>query len=201
VSDGGHHLEHDAAGGSPRAAAAVIVGVVAADQFTKQLAVEKLSPPHIPHEVIGEYARFTLTYNPGAAFGMHLGSLSRWIFAGLTIVILGFLVRLYRATPRGDGPLRLAIASVMGGALGNLVDRFRSPAGVVDFIDIGVGDVRFWTFNVADAAVSVGAVCLVILLWRRDLAHSARMHAEQARVATEPSPEVVPEAGPGAAER
>jgi signal peptidase II len=194
-----HELEHDPVGGSPRAAAAVITGILAADQFTKQLAVEKLSPPHIPHEVVGEYVRFTLTYNPGAAFGMHLGSLSRWIFAALTIVILGFLFRLYRATPRGDGPLRLAIASVMGGALGNLVDRFRSPLGVVDFIDVGVGDVRFWTFNVADAAVSVGAVCLVVLLWRRDLAHSARLHAEQSRVAAEP--EAVPEAGPGAAER
>ena len=193
-------LEHDPVGGSPRTAAAVVGGIVVADQYTKYLAVEKLSPPHIPHEVIGEYARFTLTYNPGAAFGMHLGSLSRWIFAGLTIVILGFLFRLYRATPRGDGPLRLAIASVMGGALGNLVDRFRSPLGVVDFIDIGVGDVRFWTFNVADAAVSVGAVCLVVLLWRRDLAHAAhaaRAHADQPRVDTE----VVPEGGTGAADR
>ena len=101
-------------------------------------------------------------------------------------------------TPR---PLRLAIAAVMGGALGNLVDRFRSPLGVVDFIDVGVGDVRFWTFNVADAAVSVGAVCLVILLWRRDLAHTARLHAEQARAAAEPAPEVVREAGQSAGER
>ena len=189
----------ETAGGSPRTAAAVVLGIVAADQFTKQLAVEKLSPPHIPHEVIGDWARFTLTYNPGAAFGMHLGSLSRWIFAGLTIVILGFLLRLYRATPRADGPLRLAIASVMGGALGNLVDRFRSPLGVVDFIDIGVGDVRFWTFNVADAAVSVGAVCLVVLLWRRDLAHAAQVHAEQSRAAADSG--AVPEAGQGAGDR
>ena len=82
--------------------------------------------------------------------------------AGLTIVILGFLIRLYRATPRGDGPLRLAIASVMGGALGNLVDRFRSPLGVVDFIDVGVGDWRWPTFNVADMGISCGAILLVV---------------------------------------
>lgn len=154
-------------------AAALVAAIVVVDQVTKEIAVRRLSPPHFPHEVIGDYARFTLTYNPGAAFGMHLGSMSRWIFAGLTIVILGFLVRLYRATPRWDTALRLAIAAVMGGAIGNLVDRFRSPLGVVDFIDLGVGDVRFWTFNVADMAVSIGAVCLVILLWRRDLAHPA----------------------------
>jgi signal peptidase II len=164
------------AGGSPATAAAVVASIAVVDQVTKQLAVERLSPAHVPHEVVGEYLRFTLTYNPGAAFGMHLGSLSRWIFAALTVVIVGFLVRLFRATPRDDAPLRLAVATVMGGAIGNLIDRFRSPLGVVDFIDVGVGDVRFWTFNVADMAVSVGAVCLVVLLWRRDLEHAAPGH-------------------------
>ena len=163
--------------GSAGAAAALVGALLVVDQATKHLAVERLSPPHVPHEVVGEYLRFTLTYNPGAAFGMSLGDYSRWIFAGLTVVILGFLVRLFTATPRDDTPLRLAIAAVMGGAVGNLVDRFRSPLGVVDFIDVGVGDVRFWTFNVADMAVSVGAVFLVLLLWRRDLAHEAAREA------------------------
>jgi signal peptidase II len=186
--DDGHGLW-----GSPATAAAVVAGVVAADQLTKQLAVARLSPPHVPHEVVGEWVRFTLTYNPGAAFGMHLGEYSRWIFAGLTVVILGFLFRLFRATPRGDAALRLAVASVMGGAIGNLIDRFRSPLGVVDFIDVGVGAVRFWTFNIADAAVSVGAVCLVVLLWRRDLQHAAQAAAH----AVEPRSE----AGAGPADR
>ena len=66
---------------------------------------------------------------------------------------------------------RLAAAGVpivVGGALGNLVDRLRVREGVVDFIDIGVGTVRFWTFNVADTAVTVGAACLVLALWRLD---------------------------------
>jgi len=117
--------------------------------------------------------RFTLTYNPGAAFGMHLGEASRVVFTLLTFVILGFLGRLYRSLPPAERALRLAIAAVMGGAIGNLIDRFRSPLGVVDFIDVGVGDVRFWTFNVADAAVSVGAVLLVLLLWR----YEGRVHA------------------------
>ena len=145
--------------------AALVAGIVASDQFTKHLAVTQLTP-HVPRDVVGDAVRFTLTFNPGAAFGMHLGRASWWAFPALTVLILGFLVRLYRSLPPAERALRLAIAAVMGGALGNLVDRFRSPAGVVDFIDVGVGDVRFWTFNVADSAVSVGAILLVLLLWR-----------------------------------
>jgi signal peptidase II len=157
------------------ASIALIATIVVVDQVTKWLAVSRLVHRHLPHEVIGEYLRFTLTYNPGAAFGMHLGDASRWIFTGLTFVILGFLVRLYRTTPTSERTLRLAVATVMGGAIGNLIDRFRSPEGVVDFIDVGVGDTRFWTFNVADMAVSVGAVALVLALWR----YESRLHAEQ----------------------
>ncbi len=156
-------------------AAALVAGIVALDQYTKHLAVAHLAP-HSPREVLGEAVRFTLTYNPGAAFGMHFGDASRVVFTVLTFVILGFLVRLYRQLPAAEGALRLAIAAVMGGAIGNLIDRFRSPLGVVDFIDVGVGDVRFWTFNVADSAVSVGAVLLVLLLWR----YEGRVAAEQA---------------------
>jgi signal peptidase II len=153
-------------------AAAIVAGVVLVDQYTKHLAVEHLVR-HVPRPVVGEAVRFTLTYNPGAAFGMHLGGASRVVFTLLTFVILGFLGRLYRSLPPAERALRLAIAAVMGGAIGNLIDRFRSPLGVVDFIDVGVGDVRFWTFNVADAAVSVGAVLLVLLLWR----YEGRVHA------------------------
>ena len=159
---------------STRAAAGLVAAIVAADQATKYLA-ERHLPLHVPREVVGDVLRFTLTYNPGAAFGMHFGDASRYVFTILTVVILGFLFRLYRSLPAGERALRLAIAAVMGGALGNLVDRFRSAAGVVDFIDVGVRDTRFWTFNVADSAVSVGAVLLVLLLWR----YEGRVHAAQ----------------------
>jgi signal peptidase II len=155
------------------ASVAAVVGIVAADQFTKLWAERALVPRHTPHDVVGEVVRFTLTYNPGAAFGMHLGDASRWIFMVLTVLIVGFLVRLYRSLPDAERPLKLAIAAVIGGAIGNFIDRVRSPEGVVDFIDIGVGDVRFWTFNLADTAVSVGAACLVLLLWRFE----SRLHA------------------------
>jgi signal peptidase II len=172
-------------------AAAIVGGVVALDQWTKHLAVARLER-HVPHEIAGEAVRFTLTYNPGAAFGMHFGNASRVVFTILTVVILGFLVRLYRSLPASERALRLAIAAVMGGALGNLIDRFRSPLGVVDFIDVGVGDTRFWTFNVADAAVSVGAVLLVLLLWR----YEGRVHAEQAAEQAAAAPDEVGAARP-----
>jgi signal peptidase II len=61
---------------------------------------------------------------------------------------------------------------VSGGALGNLVDRVRGPQGVVDFLDIGIGDLRWPTFNVADMAVSTGAILLAWVLWGEDRARS-----------------------------
>ena len=142
-----------------------LITVVAADLATKLVAVANLSPQHIPHEILGNAFRFTLVYNPGAAFGLNLGMYSRWIFMVLTITALVILGRLYQATRQGDFVRTLAIALVCGGAVGNLIDRIRSPRGVVDFIDVGVGDFRWPTFNVADMAVSVGAFLLAWVLW------------------------------------
>jgi len=83
------------------------------------------------------------------------------------VAIMGLLL-LYRRTPP-DARLRAAaLALVAGGALGNLLDRLRSPLGVIDFIDVGIGDSRFWIFNVADIGVTVGALLLALVLWREE---------------------------------
>ncbi len=149
----------------------VLATVTAFDVVTKAWALDQLIPQRLPHDVIGEYVRFTLVYNPGAAFGLHVGQYSRWIFTALTFVALAILGRLYFATRDGDVKRTLAIALVCGGAVGNLLDRLRSGMGVVDFIDIGVGDSTRWpTFNLADVAVSVGAVLLAWVLWEEDRA-------------------------------
>jgi signal peptidase II len=149
----------------------VILFVAVLDVATKAIAVRELLPQRLPHPVWGSSAlRFTLVYNPGAAFGLHLGPQSRWIFTALTIVALVILARLYRSTMRGDVPRVLALALVCGGAIGNLLDRLRSDLGVVDFIDVGFGDARWPTFNVADMAVSCGAVLLAWVLWQEDQA-------------------------------
>jgi signal peptidase II len=145
--------------------------LVLADCTTKRLAVEHLTPPHMPHDVIGDVVRFTLAYNPGAAFSMSLGPYSRWGFTLVAAIMLVILARIYRETPAGDRTQAIALALVIGGAIGNVIDRIRSPRGVVDFIDVGLGDVRFWTFNIADIGVTFGAALLAILLWRRDGGH------------------------------
>ena len=142
--------------------------VIVCDIITKWLAVEHLAPRHVPHQIIGDYLRFTLAYNPGAAFGFNLGPASRWIFAALSVVIVVVLLRSTLQLVMQSRLAAIGVPIVIGGAIGNLLDRIRIREGVVDFIDVGVGNVRFWTFNVADSAVTVGALCLVIALWRHD---------------------------------
>ena len=149
--------------------------VTARDAITKALAVQHLAPRHIPHRVIGDFLRFTLAYNPGAAFGMHLGPASRWIFATLSVIIVVVILRVTADLTRVSRLAAFGVPVVIGGALGNLLDRIRFREGVVDFIDVGVGDVRFWTFNVADSAVTVGAVCLVLALWKHEQVHEREL--------------------------
>jgi signal peptidase II len=144
------------------------LALVLTDCTTKHLAVELLTGPQIPHDVVGDLVRLTLAYNPGAATGITLGPFSRWTLIVLTVLALSVLGGLYRRAHPHDRRQVVALALVCGGAVGNLLDRLRSPRGVVDFIDIGIGDLRFWTFNVADVGVSVGAVLLAIVLWQRE---------------------------------
>jgi signal peptidase II len=147
--------------------------VILLDQLTKEWAVRALQPPHIPHEVLGNFLRFTLAFNKGAAFSMSVGEHSRWVFGGFAMIALVILFRLFRASRDGETMRVLALALAFGGAAGNLIDRFRPRASVVDFIDIGLGGVRFWTFNLADTAVTFGAIMLAIVLWKEDTAADA----------------------------
>ncbi len=143
----------------------LVVGVVAIDVITKNAAKQSLPGPRVPQNVFGDVVRLTLVFNPGAAFGLNLGAWSREIFLVLTVLALVILGRLYRATKPGDVLRVVALGLVCGGAMGNLIDRVRSPIGVVDFMDIGFRDWRWPTFNVADIAVSVGAFLLAWALW------------------------------------
>ncbi len=169
-------------GFGPASVLGIVGGIVLADAFTKLLAVDRLMPIHTPHPVIGEWLRWTLVYNPGAAFGLHLGPWSRWIFVVLTFVALGVLWNMYRTSVPDARIKVLALSSIAGGAIGNLVDRLRSSRGVVDFIDVGVRDWRWPTFNIADIAVSCGAIALAIVLWREDaeMARQHKAHSERA---------------------
>ena len=158
--------------------------LVFADCTTKRLAEEHLVHEHVPHPVVGDVVRLTLAYNPDAAFSFSLGQHSR---VGFTVLALGVLIALgsvYRSTPAQDKLQAAALALVAGGAIGNVMDRFRTVngtyRGVVDFIDIGVGGWRFWTFNLADVGVTCGAVLLALLLLRRGAGNSSHTPAVDA---------------------
>ncbi|MBY0492557.1 MAG: signal peptidase II [Gemmatimonadaceae bacterium] len=146
----------------------VVLGIVILDLITKAVAVAVLAPSGMPNPVFGEWFRFALVYNPGAAFGLHLGQYSRWIFMALTAGALVILWRLYREAEDTDFRRVLAVSLVAAGAIGNVIDRIRSDLGVVDFIDVGIGANRWPTFNVADIAVTTGAFLLAWVLWGDD---------------------------------
>ena len=149
--------------------------VLVADFITKYFAYTQLVL-HMPREVIGDFLRFTLSYNTGAAFGMTILGGSRWIYVILTSVILLTLWGMLKEAHANDRWQAFALGLIVGGALGNLVDRLRWTRGVVDFIDVGIGDSRFWTFNIADSGISVGATLMVLLF----ILHSRKKAAEPA---------------------
>jgi len=141
---------------------AVIILVVAAiDQATKALMLAWLEPG-VPVPVIGDWFRFFLLFNPGAAFSM--GENSTWLFTTIQLVfVVGIAIAAPRIRERGQA---LGLALIAGGALGNLIDRlFRDPGfwfgHVVDFISVG----SFAVFNIADAAITVGVVVFVIAMF------------------------------------
>ena len=146
---------------------AIVLGVVVVDLLTK-LWIQRSFRLYEQVDVIGDYFRLTFIYNPGAAFGIHVGEYSRILFLLLSLVALVALVWMYWTTPHHDRLRLSSIALVCGGALGNLIDRVRSPRGVVDFLDIGIGGMRWPVFNVADMAVTIGAVLLAVSLWHED---------------------------------
>src|SRR2546425_11395553 len=124
------------------------VGVVVSDFVTKLIA-ESFLARRLPLQVIGDVVQFRLVYNEGAAFGLHVGGNSRWIFLRLALVALVVRASLVRGTRPGDRFRLVALALVCGGAVGNLVDRIRSAQGGVGFVGIGLGPRRWPTLNVA----------------------------------------------------
>src|SRR3954467_7458153 len=136
--------------------------VIALDQFTKHLAIALLEP-YAPHPVIPGFLNWTLAYNEGAAFSfLHdAGGWQRWLFTVLAIAVSCVLVVWLRRTARDEWRTALPLALVIGGALGNLTDRVRL-GHVTDFIEVYHQQWSWPAFNVADSAISVGAVLLIL---------------------------------------
>jgi signal peptidase II len=148
---------------------------MALDVVTKRWALEALAVPGHGHELLGGLVPLTLAFNKGAAFGMRLGEDSRWFFIPVTIIALVLLGVLYRQASERDLLRITAISLVVSGALGNLFDRVRWSRGVVDFL--GPVDLGLWNFpifNVADMAITCGAVMLAISFWLEEREERAR---------------------------
>ena len=137
------------------------VAVIALDQLTKFIVLGALDP-QVPQVVIPGLLNWTLAFNTGAAFSFLADQQGwqRWLFTALAIGVSAVLVRWLTQTPRTEWRTALPLALVIGGALGNLIDRLRF-GHVVDFIQVYHGQWFFPAFNVADSAISVGAALLV----------------------------------------
>ena len=155
---------------SPRPNALAWLGLsavlVVVDQWSKWLAVAKLEYGN-PVPFIDGFWNWTLVHNYGAAFSFlsSAGGWQRWFFTVLAVGISAGLVVWLARTPRGDWRTALPFALVIAGAIGNVIDRLRFGY-VVDFVDWYVGTWHWPAFNVADSAIVVGAVLLVLFSFK-----------------------------------
>ena len=141
---------------------ALLVGL---DQITKYLCDSLLTYAN-PHPVLPGFD-LLLVYNRGAAFSFlsDAAGWQRWILSGVSLAVsIGVVLWLLRL-PRQQKLLGMALALILGGAVGNLIDRLLLGY-VIDFISLYAGDWRFATFNVADAAISVGAALMALDLFK-----------------------------------
>lgn len=148
-------------------------GIWLVDFLTKRIVLQHADSLRFDRvEVLGDFFRLAYVRNPGAAMG--LTPFGRWslvaISAGAAVLLIWFLT----ATPARHRWRRLAMGLILGGALGNLVDRLFYDGLVVDFLDFGLGPHRFWTFNVADIGVTCGGILLLICLLADELRERRR---------------------------
>ena len=149
--------------GSRRLESLIVLAIVISDQVTKAM-VRNALELHESIPVIPEFLALTRVHNTGAAFGMF----NSMEFAGKTIVLTAVAtvalagVAWYAASvPLADRLARIGVASILGGAIGNLIDR--ATAGyVLDFVDASWQGWHFWAFNVADAAISIGVIFMIL---------------------------------------
>lgn len=141
--------------------------VIGLDQLSKVWALHALQPVGMPHAVIPGLLNWTLTFNVGAAFSFLAqgGGWQRWFFVVLALVISGVLAVWLARTPRRDWRTALPLALIVGGALGNLIDRLHA-ARVTDFIQVYYHEWSYPVFNVADCGITVGAVLLILFGFR-----------------------------------
>lgn len=134
--------------------------ILVTDQVSKLLVTYYLNPATGPGrvDVIGNWLRLSYTTNTGAVFGMLPDRTI--LFAAVSLLAVPALIVFQRYLPANAWPAWIGVGLLLGGTLGNLVDRLRFGY-VVDFIDAGIGSLRWYTFNVADAATVISVLMLV----------------------------------------
>ena len=132
---------------------------IALDQFSKWIVLATMRPGESRY--VAPFFNWVLTFNPGAAFSFlsDAGGWQRWFFTVLALCVSGWIVTLLRRHS-SDFRLSLALTLVLSGALGNVVDRLRFGA-VVDFVQWHVAGFYWPAFNVADSAITIGAILLI----------------------------------------
>jgi signal peptidase II len=138
--------------------AAIAIGVVIVDQATKAW-LTSVAQPGGGFSVIGTWLNFVYGTNSGILFG--LVPQSAYAFAVVSLVVIVLIVVYHRQAGRGI-VMTLATSLLLGGAIGNLIDRLHYGA-VVDWIDMGIGSWRFWTYNIADAAITTSLVMIFVV--------------------------------------
>ena len=137
--------------------------------------------------LLGNFLKFTYIENPGLAFSIRVPNIA--IFTGISMVA-SLIVIYYIYKYRNESyRITFPLALILGGALGNLIDRLRF-ARVVDFIDVGVGSFRWPVFNVADSAVSIGLILFIYFSWtEKSGAEATELEGLDDRNAQDISPE------------
>jgi signal peptidase II len=156
--------------------------IILADQLTKIYINAKYTVGH-SERILGEFLSFTFVYNSGGAFGLNFGSF--WFYTFLSIIAIVVILVYFLKTPDKQKIAKLCLALVTGGAVGNLLDRI-IHGQVTDFIDVNIPDIiirpftlfsfdfpgfelyRWYIFNIADAAITVGLIGFIIYLMFQD---------------------------------
>jgi signal peptidase II len=144
--------------------AACAAAVFIADRITKNWVADNI-PLNQPRQVIGDYVRIVHAENTGAAFGLLPERTT--LLSVLSVLAVVAIVYYYRQIASSSWLVTATLGMQLGGAAGNLVDRVRQGY-VIDFVDVGVGDIRFWAFNVADSSIVVGIAIVTFALWREE---------------------------------
>ena len=144
--------------------------VCLADQIVKAMIIATV-PVYQTIPVIPGFFNLTHIYNPGGAFGFLAGGpsvLRHFFFLISSIVAMGLIFYLYAKTPPGQRFLEFGLSLILGGAVGNVIDRIRIGK-VIDFLDVYVKDLHWPAFNVADSAITIGIVLFIYHLLFKEL--------------------------------